>query len=187
MKLVLASNSPRRKELLKLGGYDFTVISSSFEEKTSILDPIVVAESFSFGKANNVYNLLKNKDNIIVLGADTVVYHNGIILTKPKNELSAKEMLKMLSGKEHVVITGYSLIANNLKLVGHDVTKVEFNKLSDALIDEYIESGLYKGKAGSYGIQDGYPLVKRYIGSLNNVIGLPTEIVFPILNKYVDK
>ena len=186
MKLVLASNSPRRKELLKKGGYDFTVISSSFEEKISVLDPISVAESFSFGKAINVYNSLKNKDNVIVLGADTVVYYNGIILPKPENELKAREMLNTLSGEKHEVITGYALIAKNLKEIGHDITKVEFNKLSDELIDEYIKSGLYNGKAGGYGIQDGYPLVKRYTGSLNNVIGLPTELVFPILNRYVD-
>ena len=77
--------------------------------------------------------------------------------------------------------TGYALISEKEKIIGHDKTQVTFNELKDELIDEYINSNLYKGKAGSYGIQDGFPLVKEYVGSLNNVIGLPTEKVLPYL------
>ena len=94
-------------------------------------------------------------------------------------------MLKKLSGKTHTVVTGYCIISKDSKIIGNDQTKVTFNNLSDELIDEYISSGLYKGKAGSYGIQDGFPLVERYEGSLSNVIGLPTEKIVPIIKSFI--
>lgn len=157
---------------------EFTVISSDFEEKGESLDPVKTAESFALGKAEDVFNKLTDKNDVLVLGADTVVFLDGEILGKPKNEEEAKNMLKKLSGKTHTVVTGFALINKGQKIVGHDKTLVTFNDLSDALISEYVDSGLYRGKAGSYGIQDGFPLVKRYVGSLNNVIGLPTEKIF---------
>lgn len=184
MELILASNSPRRRELLEKLGALFTVVLGDFEENGCGLDPIVTAESFAFGKAKRVFDKLENTEKVIVLGSDTVVYHNGEILGKPQNEKQAKKMLSDLSGKTHTVISGYCILGKNIKIVGHDSTAVTFNKLSDLIINDYISSGLYKGKAGSYGIQDGYPLVKEYSGSLNNVIGLPTEKIIPHLKKY---
>lgn len=182
MKIILASNSPRRRELLSSFNIDFTVISSDFEEKVNTIDPVKTAEGFALGKAEDVFNKLTDKKDVLVLGADTVVYLDGEILGKPKNDKMAINMLKKLSGKTHTVVTGYALISKGQKIIGHDKTLVTFNDLSDALITEYIKSGLYLGKAGSYGIQDGFPLVKRYVGSLNNVIGLPTEKVIPLLS-----
>lgn len=186
MKLILASNSPRRKEILKNGGFSFEIINSDYEETSFSISPVLTAETFALGKAKSVFDKLPNKTDYAVLGADTVVF-NGVILGKGKSDEDAKNMLKSLSGKTHEVITGYAILYGNSKIVGHDKTTVTFNELSDDLIDEYIASGLYKGKAGCYGIQDAFPLVKSYDGSLSNVIGLPEETIFPILNKLIDK
>ncbi len=182
MKVILASTSPRRKEILKNGGFDFEIINSDYNENAFSADPVLTAETFALGKAKSVYDKLPNKGGFVVLGADTVVY-NGLILGKGKSDDDAKKMLKTLSGKTHQVITGYALVYNGGQIVGHVKTDVTFNDLSNELIDEYVGSGLYKGKAGCYGIQDGYPLVKSYDGSLSNVIGLPEEAVFPLLKK----
>ncbi len=185
MELILASNSPRRKELLTQNGISFSVITSNYEEKNFTLDPIETALEFAKGKAESVYNSLENKEGKIVLGADTVVYHNGEILGKAKNSEQAVKMLKSLSGKTHSVITGYAIIGTDSPIVGYSQSEVTFNTLTDEIINEYVKSGLYKGKAGSYGIQDSFGLVEKYSGSLNNVIGLPTEVVVPIINKII--
>ena len=185
MRLILASNSPRRKDLLEKGGYKFEIISSDFEEMSTLTDPRILSQTFATGKAESVYKAIYDKRNVLVLGSDTVVYHNGEILGKPKTEKQAKYMLQSLSGKVHSVITGYAIIGQDIKIIGHVESKVEFNILSDSVIDNYICSKLYIGKAGAYGIQDGYGLVKNCTGSIDNVIGLPTETIFPILNKYL--
>lgn len=182
MKLILASNSPRRREILLNGGYSFEVISSDYEENSFSSDPVLTAQTFAYGKAKAVFDNLKSKDDYLVLGADTVVY-NGSILGKGKNEQDAKNMLKTLSNKTHTVITGYALVCENKQIVSSVKTQVTFNDLTDELIDEYVSSGLYKGKAGCYGIQDPFPLVARYDGSLSNVIGLPEEEIFPLLKE----
>ena len=174
MKIILASNSPRRKELLNSAGFEFEVIVSDYEEITKKSDPEQVAVEFALGKAESVYKKLNNSD-CIVLGADTVVYHNGKLLGKAKSREEAKEMLTSLSGKVHKVVTGYALVGRNKKEVGFVTTYVEFNKLDKNIIESYLDSNLYVGKAGSYGIQDEYPLVKRYNGSLTNVMGLPIQ------------
>ena len=182
MKLVLASNSPRRKELLKNAGFDFVVVSSDYEEKSFTCDPYITAKTFAEGKAKSVFNSLDDQKDFAVLGSDTVVFLEGKILGKPKTEVEARSMLLSLSNKTHTVVSGYAVITKDKIISGYDETLVTFNNLSKKEIDDYINSGLYKGKAGSYGIQDGYPLVKEYKGSLNNVIGLPTEKLIPILN-----
>lgn len=183
MELILASASPRRKELLSSGGYKFEVVTSDFEEKSNQKDPEKVALDFAKGKANSVYNNLKNKTNKVVIGADTVVFFGNKILGKPRDEIQARKMLEELSGKIHVVVTAYCILCNNKEYCGYAKTHVEFNDLSKELIDKYISSGLYKGKAGAYGIQDGFNLVKTFDGSYNNVVGFPTEKIFPILER----
>ena len=182
MKLILASNSPRRKDLLRKAGYEFDIIVSPYEENLTSCDPVFTAETFAFGKAQAVFDMLCD-NSALVVGADTVVYLDGKILGKPENEIEAVKMLKSLSGKTHKVITGYAVISKNIVVKGSVKTSVTFNDLSEKLISEYINSGLWQGKAGAYGIQDPFALVKSYDGSLNNVIGFPTETVFPIIDK----
>ncbi len=182
MKLILASNSPRRKDLLKKAGYKFNIIVSPYEENLVSCDPVLTAETFALGKAQSVFYAV-NDGEVLVVGADTVVYLDGKILGKPKDDKEAVKMLKSLSGRTHRVITGYAVVSRIGVVNGSVKTAVTFNNLSEDLISEYIKSGLWQGKAGAYGIQDPFPLVKSYDGSFNNVIGFPTETVFPIIDK----
>lgn len=183
MKLILASNSPRRKDLLLKGGFDFEIIASNYEETENYASPYETAECFAKSKALSVYDKLKNKTDVAVLGADTVVYNEGKILGKPVDRKEAEIMLKSLSGKTHEVISGYAVATTERIISGYVKTKVVFNALTNDEINRYLDSGLYKGKAGAYGIQDGYDLVKEYVGSFDNVVGLPTETLFPILTR----
>ena len=184
MKLILASNSPRRKDILKEFGYDFKVLASSFCEQDLAKHPVQTAKDNALGKATEVFNLLTDPD-ALVLGADTVVYLDGEILGKPKDSAHAKFMLNQLSGRTHAVVTGYALIGKDIKVVDYDESLVTFNLLSDALIQEYVNTGLPLDKAGAYGIQNDYPLVKSLQGSKFNVIGLPIEKLKPLLDKYL--
>ncbi len=118
-----------------------------------------------------------------MLGADTVVSLDGNLLGKPKSKEEARETLRMLSGKVHSVFTGVCLIGEGFFAAETAETKVEFYPLSEELIGRYVESGLPMDKAGAYGIQDGYPLVKSYDGSYENVVGLPLEEVRALLNR----
>ena len=176
--LVLASASPRRKDLLTEFGFKFSVIVSDYEETLSFsIPPKDLAVNFAYNKAQSVFNSIKDKSSVVVLGADTIVVLEGNILGKPKNAQDAINTLKLLSNNTHSVITGYSIISSTGVLKGYVESKVSFNNLTEELILEYVKTGKPLDKAGSYGIQDGYDLVKEFIGSKNNVIGLPIEII----------
>lgn len=188
MKIILASASPRRKELLELIKLDFEVQSSNIEE---ILDESLPLEKkiekLSYQKANDI--ALKNKGNNLVIGADTVVVINGEILGKPKDKQDADRMLKLLSNKEHYVITAITLIDNNNPdkyISTHEKTKVRFIELNQEKIDKYIESGEPMDKAGAYAIQGlGVKFVKSIDGCYTNVVGLPIPLLTQLLeNEY---
>ena len=187
MKLILASASPRRKEILTEFGYEFKVFPSDYEENKKDLSPIDLAKFFSVNKAKWVFNEIENKEGILVLGSDTIVVSEGKILGKPKDQEDAFNMLKSLSNKTHQVVSGYALIGEGIEIIGEDVTEVTFNNLTDNLIKQYIEEKKPLDKAGAYGIQDGYPLVKEYKGSYNNIVGLPIEKISPHLNKLLER
>lgn len=187
MKLILASNSPRRKEFLTKYGFEFEVISSPYQERNFTDDPYILTKEFALGKAQSVFDKLDNKDDYLVLGADTVVYFDGKILGKPKDKLDAKKMLTNLSGKSHLVISGFAIVSKNSTVVDADLSYVTFNNLNSQLIDDYVNSGLPLDKAGSYGIQDGFNIVKQVDGSYDNVVGLPTEKILPILKDFLSK
>lgn len=176
--LVLASASPRRKDLLTEFGFKFSVIVSDYEETLSFsMPPKDLAVNFAYNKAQSVFNSIKDKSSVVVLGADTIVVLEGNILGKPKNAQDAINTLKLLSNNTHSVITGYSIISSTGVLNGYVESKVSFNNLTEELIIKYVKTGKPLDKAGSYGIQDGYDLVKEFIGSKNNVIGLPIELI----------
>jgi len=179
MRLILASASPRRKEILQKNGFNFEIIKSNCEEKNSF-SAEETAKANALLKAKDVFDNLVDK-NAVVLGADTVVVINGKILGKPKTELEAEEMLKSLSNKTHQVITGYAIVTKDQIINDYDLSEVTFNLLSDELIKQYIKTGSPMDKAGAYGIQDGFPLLKELKGSLNNVIGLPIEKIKSVL------
>ena len=184
MKLILASASPRRKEILQKEGYNFEIITSDYDEKSFTSNPYKTAKTFAFEKAKDVFDKLEDK-NAVVLGADTVVYLKGEILGKPIDRQDAKRILKNLSGNKHMVITGYAIISKQKIIIGYDKSIVIFNKLSESQIESYLDSNLYVGKAGAYGIQDGeFNFVKKHKGSMNNIIGLPIEKIKKALKNF---
>ena len=183
--IILASNSPRRKEILTEFGYDFTVVKSDFAETEINADPVKTVLEFAKGKAESVVKRVHKGD--IVIGADTVVYFDGKILGKPKDTFDAVKTLKALSGKIHTVFTGFAVLSDKIKVLGLDRSEVKFNNLSDEVIAEYVKTGKPMDKAGSYGIQDGFPLVERVNGSFYNVIGLPIEKLKPVIDGLISK
>ncbi len=170
--LILASQSPRRKELLKKIVPEFSIVPADVDEHIDV--PIEkLPEAAALLKAQTIKKLYPNDD---VLGCDTVVIIDNKLLGKPKDEKEAFEMLKELSGREHHVISGFAYLKGDEVITGSTLTVVHFNKLSDELIKEYIKTGSPMDKAGAYGIQDSkFNLVSHIEGSLDNVIGLPTE------------
>ena len=172
MQLILASQSPRRKELLAQITASFIVEPSLFEESAKGLSARDTALCFAIGKAREVASRF---EGCTVLGADTVVELDGEILGKPYTPARAKEMLRKLSGRMHTVHTGVCVIGGGRELTQLVSSRVFFRDLSEELIERYVASGLTLDKAGAYGIQDGFPIVERYEGSLTNIIGLPVE------------
>lgn len=183
-KIVLASSSPRRREILERFNIDFEIIKSDIDEKTSSdEDPIQVVMSLAFQKAEDITN--KIDFDAIIIAADTVVYMDRI-LGKPKNEKDAYRMLESLSGKEHYVITGIAIVDTNLgkKIIDYEITKVKFRELQPEKINRYIETGEFKDKAGAYGIQGyGEILVDWIEGSYSNVVGLPIVKLDKLLDR----
>ena len=178
MQLILASASPRRREILAEYGYKFKVEPSLFEERAEGLSAYETAAYFAQSKAEEV---LSRFPDALVIGADTVVVLDGQILGKPKNTEDAKRMLRLLSGRTHSVLTGVSVAKRGRVCTKIAETRVIFEALSEELIARYVASGSPLDKAGAYGIQDGYPLVRSYEGSYTNVVGLPVELVKEML------
>lgn len=181
--LILASSSPRRNELLKMAGYEFTVAPSDVnEDYLRGTPPMQIVEQISTRKAKAA---AKDHPLDAVLAADTLVVYKGRILGKPKNEEDAKAMLRLLSGNVHQVYTGYCVICGTKLLCGHECTSVEFYGLRDDEIDAYVATGEPMDKAGAYGIQGrGALLVKRIDGDFYNVMGLPVGKINRILKGF---
>lgn len=183
-KIILASVSPRRKELLQHAGLEFEIVPSGYEETldSNIFTPEKI-ENLAYNKALDVAN--KSDNNSVIIGADTVVVLNNKILTKPHDRKDAFVMLKSLSGVPHHVVTGICVIdkTTNKTKIRHVTTMVEFENLSDEMINYYIDNFKPFDKAGAYGIQEmpkGY--IKNVDGSLENVIGLCTKTTIEMLN-----
>ena len=180
--LILASQSPRRQELLKLVGLPFEVVVSHFDEhsiKTPDLRQLPLLEATK--KAEVV---AKTHPNDIVLGADTGVYINNIMLGKPRNADDAKRMLLLLSGQTHEVITGVCLIKDGKKHFINSVSKVTFYELTKEEIEAYVATKEPFDKAGAYGIQGyGATLIKSIEGDYFTIMGLPIAAVYRELQK----
>ena len=180
--LYLASQSPRRTELLTQVGIDHTVVSSSYEEPNEGYDsPIEMVKAQSLGKARCAVGI---PEGGIVLGADTIVVLDNEVLGKPQDEADARQMLERLSGRSHSVVTGVALLIKGDEVVFHNETKVYFKELAPFEIESYIASGEPMDKAGAYGIQGkGALWVEKIEGSYTNVVGLPVEHVYDELCK----
>jgi septum formation protein len=177
--LILASSSPRRRELLTQAGLLFTVASADLNEEL-LPDEVAAAyvQRLAEEKAQSVWNLHKSAedsdDPLIVLGADTCVVSEGNILGKPTDAADARRMLELLSGRTHAVLTGVAAITRNKVVRGLEITQVTFNVLKEAEIARYVSSGEPLDKAGAYAIQ-GYAArwIPRIEGCYFNVVGLP--------------
>jgi septum formation protein len=185
---VLASKSPRRKKLLKLLGLRFQSFNPEIEENHKGEKPIQYAKTLAEEKAEVANKKFKNK---IIIAADTIVVIDGKVLEKPNSKSDAKRMLKTLSGRTHTVYTAICVInqLNGKKSIDVEKTKVTFRKLSEQEIDEYIETGSCMDKAGSYGIQDdlGAVFVSKVNGCYYNVVGLPLQKLYLMLNSIVER
>ncbi|WP_286033826.1 Maf family protein [Fusobacterium necrogenes] len=181
--MILASKSPRRKEILENIGFNIIVKSEDIEEISEKIGILENIKDIAWKKADAV---AKSYPTEFVVGADTVVEVDGEVIGKPEDEEEAKEILKKLSGKVHNVITAYSLINKEKNIVVNDIaiTKVYFKKLSAAMIDWYIASKEPMDKAGAYGIQGkGAIFVEKIEGDFFTVMGFPIEKFIERLDK----
>ena len=206
MRVVLASASPRRKELLGNIYSEFEVIPSTVEENIEFTNVEEYVKELAFIKAMDVYNMIKSErenkndtlfdenvnDGILIIGADTIVYNDGKVLGKPKDEEDAKKMIRSLAGKKHQVYTGVCLISNGKvdsdEASGMDdlvvqkfysKTDVYVDDITDKEIADYVATGDPLDKAGSYGIQGVFSKhIRKIDGDYFNVVGLPVNEIY---------
>lgn len=187
-KLILASQSPRRKQLLEAMNLDFEVIVRSVEESfPPELNPSAVAEYIALAKAE-VFEKELQPDQIVITG-DTIVVNEDQILGKPKNAAEARIMLSGLSGKKHQVISSLCLLSTEKITVKSDTAFVYFKTFSTEEIEYYIENYKPYDKAGGYGIQEwlGHIGMLKLEGSFNTVMGLPTHLLYQMLHEFLDE
>ena len=189
MKVILASASKRRYELMKLIKIPFEVIVSDedevYDKNKTLYEQCL---DISYHKALNVYN--KTSGNRIIIGSDTIVKFNNKILGKPKNKEEAKIMLKELSGQKHEVITSISMLiwkdGKYYEEKAYDVTVVYFDNIDDFEIDKWILENDVCDMAGAYGIQEEFgKFVRKIEGNYYTIVGLPINMVYQILKKYL--
>ncbi len=184
---ILASASPRRKGLLSEWGFEFEVIPSPVDEPDASTYeglPADVAMALSTFKAEQVARL---HPDTIILGADTVVALDAVLYGKPKDAEDARRILSTLMHHTHDVVTGITIIdgLTNRRQIESDMSRITMTPMTPAQLDAYIESGLWHGKAGAYGVQDhDDQFVKNLDGSFTNVVGLPLELATSMLAKF---
>ena len=206
IRIILASKSPRRKELIEGVGFKTLIIPSDADENIEEKDPAELVKKLSEIKAMSVYDCIKDKagknredfagnsndagntdinisENDVVLGADTVVYAGGRILGKPADKDEARDMIQLLAGNVHSVFTGFTLVFDNGKTItDYAETKVYVYPMNDEEIEDYISTNEPYDKAGAYGIQGIFGrYVEKIDGDYNNVVGLPVSKILYIL------
>lgn len=189
-KIVLASASPRRRELLAQAGYEFEIQVSHKEETYTSETPDEIVKELALLKAKDIAEQNDAK-NMIVIGADTVVAHKGAILGKPKSKDDAFDMINGFQGDKHQVYTGVAILDYDVDgketVVNHAVkTDVYVNPMTDEEIWKYIESDNVMDKAGSYGIQSGFAVyIEKIEGDYFNVVGLPISYIYEQLKQII--
>lgn len=185
-RLVLASASPRRALLLREHGYQFEVIPPNLEEPKDVAakaSPAQCAEALSYYKARSVAERVQGG---VILGADTIAALGTTIFGKPVDREDARRILTQLFGTTHEVITGITLIdgSNGNRVVAHERTAITMVPIAPRQLEDYLDSGAWRGKAGAYGIQDhGDAFIRCVQGSFSNVVGLPIELVSRLLEE----
>lgn len=182
-KLILASKSPRRKELLAMLPFEFSIeVSNVNESMEQDLPANEIVKSLAYQKANAVF---KNNTDCIVLGSDTIVVCDGKILGKPHSKQQAREMMQFLRNKSHEVMTGVAILSEEKQDVFVNTSKVYFNDISDQEIEEYISTDEAYDKAGGYAIQGwAGKFISRIEGNYYTIMGLPLDEVYEKLKGY---
>lgn len=189
-KIILASASPRRRELMHLLGMDFEVVVSEADEHTNQTNPSEYVCELSQKKAEAVREHLKGlgkwAEDYIIIGADTIVSHHGNILTKPEDAEQARQMIRELSGDTHQVYTGVTLFMEDKIVNFFEKTDVSVYNMTDEEIERYILTGEPMDKAGAYGIQGKFAVYIQGIqGDYNNVVGLPVARLYHELKDFL--
>lgn len=185
-KIVLASRSPRRIELIQVLGFNPTVFPSGADEKSVEKDPALLTQRLAFLKAEEVQKHFDDKT--LIIGADTVVFSGEKILGKPRTEEDAYRMLSALSGREHTVYTGVCLLYGEKKMGFCERTVVQIAKMSEQEIRDYIATGDPMDKAGAYGIQGEFSrYVRGIVGDYYNVVGLPVSRLYQSLKIFSEE
>lgn len=184
--LLLASASPRRKEILDTAGISFEVCPSLAQEMCA--DGVSVGELVVENAKRKALEVAARNPGRLVLGADTLVTADGKALGKPRDRAHAKEMLRFLSGRTHEVMTGVCLTDGKTTETALSVSRVKFRELSDGLIERYVATGECDDKAGAYGIQQkGCILVEHIEGDYFSIVGLPVCTVCQMLERFADE
>lgn len=183
---VLASSSPRRRALLEAAGYKFRIVVPDDSAECGMCSgesPAQLVARYAFRKAQNVAG---KTQEAMILAADTVADCDGRILGKPASEEHAREMLRLLSGRQHSVCSGICLYdpQSNRCVVEVARTHLSMQALSDSQLEGYLDSGLWEGKAGAFGYQDGNDWLQILEGSESNVVGLPMELLGDLLSRF---
>ena len=183
-KVILASQSPRRKELLALLNIEYEAIPADIDEEINPDNDLVKEiEKLSYQKANHIF---KDHKDSLVIGADTIVKINNQVLGKPKTYEQAKQMLAMLSNSTHEVVTGVTIISGNEVETFSEIAKVTFYPLTEQEIDEYVKTNEPMDKAGAYAIQGiGAKFIKRIEGDYYTIMGLPIGELYHRLQKFI--
>jgi septum formation protein len=184
-RLVLASTSPQRRAILEQLGFAFDVVAPSYVERDDgALSAAELVRAHALGKARSVAGGAAAAGRV-VLGVDTDVVVDGRALGKPADEREAGEMLGLLSGRSHVVVSGLCLLGPGWEAVEHEETRVEFRPLSPEAIAAYVATGEWRGRAGGYAIQsEGAALVAAVEGDYLNVVGLPAALLVRLLAEH---
>lgn len=184
MNLILASQSPRRKDLLGLFGVPFTIRVADIDET---MDP-ALSPSDEVARVSRLKALaVPREDDDIVIAADTIVVCEGKVLSKPRDEADAVAMLKLLSGRDHQVMTGMTVLQGDNAVTCTEITDLHFRQLTESEIYRYVATGEPMDKAGSYGIQGGAALFcERMNGDYYNVMGLPVCRLSQILTGFIN-
>lgn len=191
-RIILASASPRRRELMAMAGYEFEIKVSHKEENYASTEPSEIVKELALLKAEDIAEQeieLSKCNNLVVIGADTVVAHGGKILGKPKSKEDAFQMIKSFQGDKHQVYTGVAVLKydkDGHKTVVNEAVKTEVyvNRMTDEEIWKYIETDNVMDKAGAYGIQSGFAIhIEKIEGDYFNVVGLPISFIYEVLKQ----
>lgn len=182
MKIILASASPRRREILMSLGLDFEVVVSGADETTDITDPAELVRSLSRLKAREVWQRLGQPRDSLIIASDTVVYCGGEIIGKPRDRADAARMLRTLSGRTHIVYSGIAVIFNGREASDVSSTRVTFAPISEEELGHYLDHAAYADKAGAYAVQgEAACFIEGIEGDYFTVVGLPVRKLYTLL------